>query len=309
MSKKIKRIISCTLVLGAVCFLGQVNNKLIKEADAYTVSVSTGEIKTMTIKDDNGDELPFINNFEEAEEIDYDGNEKNFYVILPKDSEEVTISFSIKNEKDKEDYVGRIFTSSDDDAKPYTSGDSFTIDEDYTTFYIRTYRSDDKFRDAYNDDEVSRCAETYKVTVKREGAKENSAEEGSSSYNGIKVKDEIELPHIKTDTAAEAKTYKNQWVQKGNYWLRYNENGDALRNAWYLDTNGKYYYLQANGYMTTGWRYIDGKWYYFDKSGAMQTGWLKNTEGKWYYFDESGAMARNTTINGYRLNALGQYVK
>ena len=61
--------------------------------------------------------------------------------------------------------------------------------------------------------------------------------------------------------------------------------------------------------MTTGWRFIDGKWYCFDKSGAMQTGWVKGAEGKWYYLSESGALATNTTVDGYRVNVLGEYVK
>ena len=59
--------------------------------------------------------------------------------------------------------------------------------------------------------------------------------------------------------------------------------------------------------MTTGWRFIKGKYYCFDVSGAMKTGWVQ-TNGKYYYLDASGAMVSNTTINGYRINASGQYV-
>ena len=45
--------------------------------------------------------------------------------------------------------------------------------------------------------------------------------------------------------------------------------------------------MQTNGYMTTGWRFIDGDWYYFNQSGAMTTGWVKTEDGTWYYLKEN----------------------
>ena len=51
--------------------------------------------------------------------------------------------------------------------------------------------------------------------------------------------------------------------------------------------------------------------YYFDGSGAMRTGWIGvmvNGKQIYYYFRENGAMAKNTTINGFRLNEQGQWV-
>ena len=59
--------------------------------------------------------------------------------------------------------------------------------------------------------------------------------------------------------------------------------------------------------MQTGWKLVDGNWYYLNDSGAMQTGWFK-VDGKWYYAYSSGALAVSTTINGYTVNANGEWV-
>ncbi|MCB6417062.1 choline-binding protein D, partial [Faecalimonas umbilicata] len=42
-------------------------------------------------------------------------------------------------------------------------------------------------------------------------------------------------------------------------------------------------------------------------SGAMKTGWYQ-VSGKWYYSYSSGALAVNTTIDGYTVNANGEWV-
>lgn len=59
--------------------------------------------------------------------------------------------------------------------------------------------------------------------------------------------------------------------------------------------------------MATGWAKVDGVWYYLNTSGALVTGWFQ-AGGKWYYAYSSGALAVNTTINGYTLNANGEWV-
>eukprot|EP00831_Metopus_contortus_P003281 TRINITY_DN11217_c0_g1_i1.p3 TRINITY_DN11217_c0_g1~~TRINITY_DN11217_c0_g1_i1.p3 ORF type:complete len:154 (-),score=26.39 TRINITY_DN11217_c0_g1_i1:497-958(-) len=102
---------------------------------------------------------------------------------------------------------------------------------------------------------------------------------------------------------------KNKWVKIGLQWKYFDNNGNILRNKWFKDpSTQKWYYFQINGYMTTGWRFIDGDWYYFDKSGEMKTGWVKDINEKWYYLTSSGPMARSTTVDGYKLNARGEFV-
>ena len=47
--------------------------------------------------------------------------------------------------------------------------------------------------------------------------------------------------------------------------------------------------------MVTGWVQIDGSWYYMDANGAMATGWLR-LGSSWYYMGGSGAMVTGTQV-------------
>ena len=296
MNKNIKAMaISCGLILSTTLGMSNVVN-------AATIAVQEGEIRTLTIKTMEGKALEFVDDFDDEEEISYDGNDRNFKIILPKDSDGIVVKANVEDDDDGDyDYVSRIFLSKDDDAKPYETGDDIEIDDDYETIYIRTYKSEDDFDDAYYDDEVSDCEETYKIAIKREGTKEDKDESNSAAITS--------LPTLEYDNMPLIEEHKNEWVEKGLYWIRYNEDGDIVRDSWFLDnSNQKYYYLKPNGYMTVGWRYIEGDWYYFNESGEMQNGWVKSSEGKWYYLQSSGAMARDTTIDGYKLNIKGELI-
>ena len=63
-------------------------------------------------------------------------------------------------------------------------------------------------------------------------------------------------------------------------------------NSKWCNNDGKWLYLNGDGFINKGWKTINNLWYYFDKSGYMQTGW-KVVNGKWYKFDNSGAMKDN----------------
>ena len=41
----------------------------------------------------------------------------------------------------------------------------------------------------------------------------------------------------------------------------------------WIRKDGKWYYCNTEGDVSTDWQKIDGKWYYFDKNGVMLTGW------------------------------------
>lgn len=106
------------------------------------------------------------------------------------------------------------------------------------------------------------------------------------------------------------------------------ENGYVTSDwAW---IGGAWYYFDANGIMATGWQQLAGAWYYFYTWGGMAKGWaqvngtwyylnpnggkmLSNgwnwIDGKCYYFYSWGGMAANTTIDGYKVDASGAWVK
>ncbi|MGG7152325.1 hypothetical protein ACQPUR_16985 [Clostridium neonatale] len=310
MNKNIKRIIALVISLISVCSIGNVTGvKLFEKANAISSVVHVGELKDLSVKTIEGDKLDLLSSFDEDDVIEYDSQEKEYKVILPKDSDGIRVSATVKSDKDRDDddggkYVVKVFTSNKGDAEAYDTDADLAIDGDSATIYVRTYKSKSKFNDAYYDKKVTQCAETYKITVKREGSTSEDEETGITNSSTS-----IVLPKINVTDIAKPTEIKNQWVQKGDYWLRYDGEGQALRNAWFNDTNGKWYYMQTNGYMTTGWRFIDGDWYYFNESGAMTTGWVKTEDGTWYYLKENGKMARNESINGYRLGSNGVWIK
>ena len=103
----------------------------------------------------------------------------------------------------------------------------------------------------------------------------------------------------------------------------------VLKFGWNKDTKGNWtYVVDSKGTKATGWVNDQGTWYYLNKSGAMQTGWLKDGEtwyflestgamkasqwfevsGKWYHVNGSGALSVNTTVDGYNVNANGEWV-
>lgn len=82
----------------------------------------------------------------------------------------------------------------------------------------------------------------------------------------------------------------NQWVQVNGQYQYNDENGNPKKNTWLTDNNTLItYYLNENGYRTTGWKQFGANWYYFDTDGAMVKGW-KKVNGVWYYLQNSGVM-------------------
>lgn len=102
---------------------------------------------------------------------------------------------------------------------------------------------------------------------------------------------------------------KNGWIKESGYWYYY-KNNEKVKLNWAQDTEGKWYflnaegkmvksnlidwkdnkyYLKSNGVMATGWVTFKNGKRYFDKSGAMVIGWL-TLKSKAYYFDGKGYM-------------------
>lgn len=122
----------------------------------------------------------------------------------------------------------------------------------------------------------------------------------------------------------------NQWINVNGKWQYNDSTGNPIKNTWYLDrnygkyyflnqdgnmltgwlaSNGSWYYLDQNGAMVTGWKQLGAGWYYLDLQGKMKTGWFKDTNGKWYYLNESGAMSVNTMIGNYKIGADGAWIR
>ncbi len=67
--------------------------------------------------------------------------------------------------------------------------------------------------------------------------------------------------------------------------------GAAIQAGWQKAADGKWYYCNADGTLSTGWFRDNSQWYYLDNTtGAMKTGWIHD-QGHWYYLRPNGAMA------------------
>lgn len=60
---------------------------------------------------------------------------------------------------------------------------------------------------------------------------------------------------------------------------------------------------------TTDWKQENGMWYYLNSNGSMKVNQWFQVGGKWYYVNASGELAVNTSIDGYRVNDNGEWVR
>ncbi|BCZ46745.1 hypothetical protein psyc5s11_28120 [Clostridium gelidum] len=175
--------------------------------------------------------------------------------------------------------------------------DDYEVKIDGTTVNV-----DDKFKKSVS---LSKGKNEIKITVE-----DNDNEIRTYTLNIIRgVTTTTNTNTSNTGTTVATTVKANQWIQINGLW-QYNDSiGNVVKNSWFYDRNyGKNYYLQADGYMVTGWLSNNGKWYYLGSDGGMKTGW-QLVSGTWYYLDSQGVMAYNTTIGGYKLGASGAWIR
>ncbi|MGN9055869.1 hypothetical protein ACTNA4_05275 [Bariatricus sp. HCP28S3_A7] len=107
------------------------------------------------------------------------------------------------------------------------------------------------------------------------------------------------------------KTYdaKGSWIKFGKRW-KYKLADTLYVRDTLIKIGEKYYLFDDQGYMMTGWQYIDGKWIYFDTSGARASGWIK-VKKCWYFLNEEGVRQTGwQLLNGdwYYLESSGRMV-
>lgn len=78
--------------------------------------------------------------------------------------------------------------------------------------------------------------------------------------------------------------------------------------GWFMTNSGWSYYDASGVKITSRWVYDNNKWYFLRADGIMTTGWLQYN-GKWYYLNSNGAMAVNTiSPDGYYLGFDGAWI-
>ena len=113
---------------------------------------------------------------------------------------------------------------------------------------------------------------------------------------------EYDLVLEKTDSY---NVVKDQWVQEEDGWKYYASNKAVT--GW-KQIEGKWYFFNAEGVSQKWWVQDNGTWYYLEGSGALKVSQWFEVNGKWYYVDATGALAVNTTVDGYTVNANGEWV-
>lgn len=127
------------------------------------------------------------------------------------------------------------------------------------------------------------------------------------------------------DTGTGNNTVTAGWVNSNGSWSYINADGSKATK--WIKSGSTWYFLNSNGIMQTGWINDGGSWYYSNASGSMQTSWLKdgsswyylkpsgnmatgwiNDGRSWYYLNTSGVMLSNTTVNGYVLGTNGAWI-
>ncbi|MCR5214575.1 MAG: N-acetylmuramoyl-L-alanine amidase [Eubacterium sp.] len=83
------------------------------------------------------------------------------------------------------------------------------------------------------------------------------------------------------------------WVQKGNFWVYYNEKKELQKG--FFEVDGQKYYAKSTGEVATGWQKIEDNWYFFNERGAMQTSIWKQSGSSWYWFKADGKAAKGPT--------------
>lgn len=162
MHKKIKHIIAITLVIGAISGVLPASNFMIGTEKVFAStyrSASDGELNSLTIKRSTGSEVQLKETYGgTAKSLSGD---KDYYIDLT-GADGFYISASVEG-----DGVVKVFSSADKTAEGKDIGDYVDIDSTYEDIYLRTYKSEDAYKEAYGDDDVTDCEDTYVIHVKK----------------------------------------------------------------------------------------------------------------------------------------------
>ena len=174
---------------------------------------------------------------------------------------------------------------------------------------------------------VAKTATDFKEAVELVG--ELTVEAGTPVSGSLYTNGTIELPYKLDDRAAKIgnqtaaaqygwantaegwKYFENAkavsgWKQVDGKWYFFNAEG--VMQKWWVKDGNTWYFLNGSGQMQTGWLLDGGKWYFLEASGAMKASQWFEVAGKWYHVDGSGALSVNTTVDGYNVNANGEWV-
>jgi len=163
MHKKIKYIIAASLVIGAISS-GIVADTFgfgtVKAYASTYTSANNGQLTSLDLTWDNGKEIELQDSYS-GDKVDL--SEKSDYYVELKSLNGFNVSAGVKGNG----YVVKQFTSASRTEKGKEVGDYTNIDSMYTSIYLRTYKSEEAYKEAYENGNVSDCEKTYIIHVRK----------------------------------------------------------------------------------------------------------------------------------------------
>ncbi|OPJ59552.1 N-acetylmuramoyl-L-alanine amidase family protein [Clostridium chromiireducens] len=178
MHKKIKHIIAVSLVIGAISCVLPSDNFIFGSVEAHAATykgAGNGELSTLTITRSTGSELELRDSYYGDEKALT--TQKDYYVELTGAD-----GFEISAEVKGSGYVVKQFTSEGKIEKGENVGEYIDVDSSYETVYLRTYKSEDAYKKAYDNGDVTNCEKTYVIHVKKPVVNSDVEEDTDHAY-------------------------------------------------------------------------------------------------------------------------------
>lgn len=132
-----------------------------------------------------------------------------------------------------------------------------------------------------------------------------------------KTKKRLVKPLVLMLAASQCMTaFAGTWVSNAGQWSYVQDDGTKAPNGFFIDpADQKKYYLDNEGVIVSGWKFIDSCWYFFNTVhdgtyGSAITSKWQWIDGYCYMFDADGKLYTNTTTpDGFAVNEAGQWTE
>jgi glucan-binding YG repeat protein len=163
MNKNIKWTIAAMLVISAFSGALPAKDFMFGNIEVYAATynaASKGELSSLSIIRGNNDEIELRDSYD-GDEVSL-SSQPDYYIELS-GAEGV----DIKAEVAGDGYVVKTFTSGDKTEEGKDIEDFIKVDSAHTNIYLRTYKSEYAYKDAYDDEDVTDCEKTYVIHVRK----------------------------------------------------------------------------------------------------------------------------------------------
>lgn len=184
MHKKIKYIIAASLIITSISCALPGDYLVFGSTKAYALTysgASNGQLSSLSLTWDGANEIKLLDSYY-GDEVDLTA--KSEYYASIKGINGFNVSADVKGDG----YVVKLFTSSSKTEKGEDVGEYVDLTSDYEDIYLRTYKSEDAYKEAYNNGDVTDCEKTYVVHVRKERTITDAEEDREYAYlDGIKL--------------------------------------------------------------------------------------------------------------------------